>query len=109
MSSFDRLSLIEIAAEVVGGRRSAVEVAREALARVEAYQKVQPNVWITRVPAAEVEAQAERVDARIAAGERPPLAGVPFAAKDNIDVAGLATTAACAAFAYEATATAPVV
>jgi allophanate hydrolase len=38
-----------------------------------------------------------------------PLWGVPFAVKDNIDVAGLATTAACPDFAYAPAADAAVV
>ena len=46
-------------------------------------------------------AAARAIDARVAAGEHLPLAGVPFAAKDNIDLAGLETTAACPAFAYQ--------
>ncbi|HEX3406022.1 MAG TPA: allophanate hydrolase [Caulobacteraceae bacterium] len=107
--TFDRLNLIEIAAEVGAGRRSAVEVARAALARVAAYEAVQPAVWITRVPETDVLANARAVDARIAAGERLLLAGAPFAVKDNIDVIRLPTTAACPAFAYEAAASAPVV
>jgi aspartyl-tRNA(Asn)/glutamyl-tRNA(Gln) amidotransferase subunit A len=37
--------------------------------------------------------QAEAVDRRVAAGERLPLAGVPLAVKDNINVAGRASTA----------------
>jgi aspartyl-tRNA(Asn)/glutamyl-tRNA(Gln) amidotransferase subunit A len=37
---------------------------------------------------------AERVDARVAAGERLPLAGVPLAIKDNMCVTGTPTTAA---------------
>jgi len=40
---------------------------------------------------------------------RIPLYGVPFAVKDNIDVAALPTTAACPTFAYTAAATAPAV
>ena len=38
-----------------------------------------------------------------------PLWGLPFAVKDNIDAAGITTTAACPAFAYRAEADAPVV
>jgi allophanate hydrolase len=109
MCSFDRLSLIEIAGDVRAGRRRAAEVAAEALARADAYEAVQPAVWISRVPAAAVLAAAEAADRRVAAGEDLPLAGVPFAVKDNIDVAGLATTAACPAFAYTPDETAPVV
>ncbi|MET3900721.1 allophanate hydrolase [Devosia sp. UYZn731] len=38
-----------------------------------------------------------------------PLWGIPFAVKDNIDVAGLATTAACPAFEYRPAADATVI
>jgi allophanate hydrolase len=38
-----------------------------------------------------------------------PLFGIPFAVKDNIDVEGLATTAACPQFSYDPQASAPVV
>ena len=34
------------------------------------------------------------------ADQRGPLWGIPFAVKDNIDVAGYPTTAACPAFEY---------
>ena len=39
----------------------------------------------------------------------PPAAGLRLAVKDNIDVAGLPTTAGCPAFAYLPAASAPVV
>jgi allophanate hydrolase len=45
---------------------------------------------------------AARADARALRDTSLPLYGVPFAVKDNIDVAGMPTTAACPAFAYTA-------
>ncbi len=89
-----------IAGDVNCGARSAAAVVRETLARAREYDKIQPEVWISRAAESDLLAQAARIDARIAAGERLALAGVPFAVKDNIDVAGLATTAACPQFAY---------
>jgi len=96
----DRRSAWAIAAEVSARTRSAVAVMEDTLARLAAYDAVQPQVWISRAAPEELLAAARAVDAYIAAGEHLPLAGVPFAAKDNIDVAGLETTAACPAFAY---------
>ncbi|NLS26397.1 Allophanate hydrolase [Sphingomonas sp. S2M10] len=101
MTALDRLSVAGIAAEVQAGRRSAVAVIEDVLARLDAYDAIQPAVWISRFEPAALRAAAAAVDARVAAGETLPLAGVPFAVKDNIDLAGLPTTAACPAFAYQ--------
>ena len=57
-----------------------------------------PALFIAIRPKAEALAIAERLEASGSA--RKPLYGVPFIVKDNIDVAGLPTTAACPAFAY---------
>jgi allophanate hydrolase len=109
MATFERQSAAAVSEAVNGRTTSAVEVARAALDRAAAYEAVQPAVWITRVDAGEVLARAAEVDSAVAGGEPLALAGVPFAVKDNIDVAGLATTAGCPAFAYRAEETAPVV
>lgn len=101
MTALDRLSVAGIAAKVQAGRRSAVAVIEDVLARLDAYEAIQPAVWISRFEPDALLAAAAAVDARIAAGETLPLAGVPFAVKDNIDLAGLATTAACPTFAYQ--------
>jgi allophanate hydrolase len=63
-------------------------------------------VFITETPAEDLRAAARAV----MAGPRDvPLWGIPFAVKDNIDVAGLPTTAACPAFAYRPAADATVI
>ncbi|MCX4910109.1 allophanate hydrolase [Streptomyces sp. NBC_00878] len=85
----------------------AVARVRAAYARIEATAR--PEVWIDLRPQAEVEEEARAIDTRLAAGEHLPLAGKLFAAKGNIDVAGLPTTAGCPAYAYRPEADAPVV
>jgi allophanate hydrolase len=88
------------------GRLSPRDVVGEALKRIEAYSD--PAVWIARVPESNVLARA----AELAGHPNPealPLFGIPFAVKDNIDCAGLATTAGCPAFAYTSDANAPAV
>jgi len=65
------------------------------------------NLWIS-----EVGDDALRARARALTGIDPqslPLYGIPFAIKDNIDFAGLPTTAGCPAFAFRPEASAPVV
>src|SRR3954447_3992301 len=92
-----------------------------AQARVRAaYRRIaeidRAEVWITLLPEADALAGAAAIDARVAAGEALPLAGTTLAVKDNVDVAGLPTTAGCPSFALDpaghpvpATATAPAV
>lgn len=65
------------------------------------------KVWIHRVPRAAVIDQARRLEAISPDGL--PLYGIPFAIKDNIDLAGHPTTAACPEFAYTPPASATVV
>jgi allophanate hydrolase len=71
------------------------------------------NVWINRVNDAELIAEAGKLDRVLR--EDPdtlgnlPLFGIPFAVKDNIDVKGIPTTAACPEFAYSPAENAPVI
>jgi len=109
MTALRRRGVAAIADAVNDGTSSATAVAEETLARLAAYDRVQPQIWISRIAPDDLRDAARAVDARVAAGERLPLAGVPYAAKDNIDVAGFETTAACPAFAYRPDASAGVI
>ncbi|MCK8783488.1 AtzE family amidohydrolase [Roseomonas sp. NAR14] len=82
----------EIAAAVCAGRLTARESVDAALARIAA---IGPRVnAFTDVTAERARRNADRLDAALARGEPAgPLAGVPFAVKNLIDVAGLPTRA----------------
>lgn len=64
-----------------------------------------PEIWITRVDDSALLARAAECDLLLkqegaSVFDRYPLFGIPFAVKDNIDAAGLPTTAACPVFSY---------
>lgn len=81
-----------IAADIREGRQSARGVVEGFLARIAA---LNPSLnAFTDVMAARALKQAAEIDARRAAGQAlGPLAGVPFAAKNLFDIAGLPTRA----------------
>ena len=86
----------------------AEDIAAEALRRIAAHGD--PAVWIARFPDEDILARARALDA-LPREERArlPLLGLPFAVKDNIDVAGLPTSAGCPAYAHMPKESAPVV
>ncbi|WP_181782523.1 allophanate hydrolase [Pseudonocardia pini] len=71
-------------------------VVEDVLARIAS--RGDDAVWISVVAAADLRRRAAELE-RLDPAELP-LYGIPVAVKDNIDVAGLPTTAACPAFAY---------
>ncbi|MEV1293561.1 allophanate hydrolase [Pseudonocardia sp. NPDC049635] len=75
-----------------------VERVREAYRRIRAADR--PEVWITLRSEHDAVADAEVVQRRLDAGEDLPLAGLVVGVKDNIDVVGLPTTAACPEYSY---------
>jgi allophanate hydrolase len=66
--------------------------------RARAARFVDRNIWIHQLDDAEIEPYLSALDAHSTA--TLPLYGVPFAIKDNIDLGGVPTTAACPAYAY---------
>jgi allophanate hydrolase len=58
----------------------------------------QRNIWITRLTREQIMSYVDALARR--PREQLPLFGVPFAIKDNIDLAGVPTTAGCPEFAY---------
>jgi allophanate hydrolase len=74
---------------------------------VKATRKDPNRVWIHRLPVGRLRRYAKALEGKDIA--TLPLYGIPFAIKDNIDLAGVPTTAGCPAFAYTPEASAVVV
>jgi allophanate hydrolase len=76
------------------------DVVEEVLARIASAKD--PAIFISLVAPDDLRRAARALLQREPDPALLPLWGIPFAVKDNIDVAGLHTTAACPAFAYRA-------
>ena len=90
------LSLPALREAYLTGRLTPRDVIAEIHTR--AVKCTDDNIWIYRLCEAELSPYLDHL-----AGVAPatlPLYGVPFAIKDNIDLAGIPTTAACPEFAY---------
>ncbi|MBX2847675.1 MAG: allophanate hydrolase [Acidiferrobacterales bacterium] len=61
-------------------------------------QFTQRNIWIRQLTKQEIKPYLDSLEKRTI--DELPLYGIPFAIKDNIDLANITTTAACPSFAY---------
>ncbi len=99
------LDLTSLRAAYRERRVTPADVIAEVTRRIDIHND--PAVWIHRLSAKELQAHIDRITQR--GWETQPLYGVPFAIKDNLDLAGVPTTAACPAFEYTPSASAFVV
>jgi len=95
-------------AEIVAAHRNGATTPAQTIQRC--YERIRaladPGLFISLRDEGSAVAEAEALSVEKLGA---PLCGVPVAVKDNIDVAGLPTTAACPAFAYSPSADATVV
>lgn len=91
------LTLTEASSRIRARTVTSTDLVTACLARIDVYNpKLDAFITVTREQAL---AQARTLDAEQRAGKlRGPLHGIPIALKDNIDTAGVRTTAASAVF-----------
>ena len=93
-----KLTIDEASKKIAAKDFSPVDLTRAYLERIERVDK-RINAYITVLPDQAL-AQAKELEAELAAGKRRgPLHGIPLALKDNMDTAGIRTTAASAVYA----------
>jgi len=88
--SLHQLGVAELAAKLAAREISSTDITRHLLARAQAHEDLGAYLALNEEAAL---AQAQAADARLAAGERSPLLGVPLAHKDIFVTRDLPTTA----------------
>ena len=92
--------MAETVLSIVAAHRAGTATPEETVARCYARIRARGDKAIFIILREEAEALAEARALQAAGKAGLPLYGIPVAVKDNIDVAGLPTTAACPAFSY---------
>jgi allophanate hydrolase len=96
LPELEDLSVASLCRRYARGDAAPVDVIRSLYGRIDA----RGPIWIHLRDFDDALAAASDIERRRAAGESLPLYGIPFGVKDNIDVAGMPTTAACREFSY---------
>jgi allophanate hydrolase len=103
------MTITELQQRYSSGLADPLMITNLAFDKIEKYEKIDPAVWISKQTREAAVTAAKSLAEKYAGKPLPPLYGIPFAVKDNIDVEGIVTTATLESFAYTAKATAPAV
>ncbi|MCY0902896.1 MAG: allophanate hydrolase, partial [Firmicutes bacterium] len=101
----EALAISTLRGRYLRGETTPREIIREIMESVQA--TVDQHIWITPPAWGLVEPYLQRIES--VEPSSLPLWGIPFAIKDNMDLAGIPTTAGCPVYAYRPEKSAPVV
>ncbi|RFU31493.1 hypothetical protein B7463_g4793, partial [Scytalidium lignicola] len=105
--SFLRISELQL--RYKSGLASPENIVNAIYDRIEKYKSINPSVWIHLQTREECLAAAKALSDKYPGKPLPPLYGVPFGLKDNIDIANVPTTAGLECYTYTPTVSAPAV